>query len=213
VGDIGKFVRKLYACDTVPFKHLEAKTKYLLNLKPDIGFVLVKNERPDEQFVGAGAFRHLQCMKVKAVKSEIRKFNCGEEHVVHASDYESQTRYAMKLLGVRVYPVGYVGVVRTAKMSDLTANIIGVGTCPVKQTPHFKYVSGEKEPYRKYYEKHWGVKLIHDHAPEAFDRLIEDFSYKEPIVVSGKRIIDGVHRAAVLALNGVEDVSVKDVGV
>ena len=38
VGDIKRFVRKLYQCDTVPFNHLVAKTRYLLKLKPEIGF-------------------------------------------------------------------------------------------------------------------------------------------------------------------------------
>jgi hypothetical protein len=213
VGDIKGFVRQLYECDTVPFKHLVIKTRYLLKLKPDIAFILVKNEYPDEQIVGSGAFRHKQCMKINRVKAEIRKFNYKEEHVVHASDYESQTKHAMKLLGVRVSPRGHVGVIRTAKLSDLTANIIGVGACPIEQTPHFRYVNGSTVLYRNYYEKHWGTRLTDDHAPEAFDKLIHGFSYDKPIRVSGNRIIDGVHRAAILRYMGVENARVEDISI
>jgi hypothetical protein len=192
-------------------RHLVSKTNYLLGLKPDIGFVLVKNEHPDEQVVGSGAFKHKQCMKINAAKAEIRKFNYKEEHVVHTSDYESQTRNAMKLLWVRLPNKGYVGVERMAKLSDLSANIIDLGCVPIEATPHYAYVEGRKSPYRNYYEAHWGVKLMDDHAPEAFDLLIKGFSYYKPIRVNGKRIIDGVHRAAILKSRGVEDVKVEDI--
>jgi hypothetical protein len=214
VGDIAKFVRRLYECDTVPFRHLLLKTRYLLKLKPTVGFVLVKNEQPDEQMVGSGAFRHLQCMKMNGVKSEIRgRFNYKEEHVVHTSDYQSQTDHALKLLRINKPRRNGRGVMRSAEVGDLLAFILGVGLVPVDQTPHYAYVVGKTFPYRAYYEKHWGVKLVDDHAPEAFDRLIGNFKYEKPIRVKGNRIIDGVHRAAILAQRGEKYVRVEDVGV
>lgn len=211
VGDIKKFVRDLYSCDTVPFRHLELKTKYLLKLKPDIAFILVNNDQPDEQVVGAGVFKHKQCMKINKVKADIRKFNYKEEHVVHASDYESQTDHAMKLLGIPRPKKEKQGVIRIANIDDLMANILDVGLVKIESTPHYSYANGSTAPYRKYYEDNWGIRLTADHAPEAFDSLLERFEYKVPIRVSGNRIIDGVHRAAVLKSRGIKNVEVEDI--
>jgi len=213
VGNISKFVRDLYACDTVPFRHLELKTKYLLKLKPDIAIIIVKNEHPDEQIVGTGAFKHKQCMRINKVKAEIRKFNYKEEHVVHASDYESQTDYTLKLLGIAKPQKKKRGVLRTADIDDLKANILGVGLVGIKDTPHYEYVKGHTISYKWYYEKYWGTGLTEDHAPEAFDLLLNNFKYKTPICVDANRIIDGVHRASILKSRGIKNVAVEDIGI
>jgi len=213
VGNISKFVRGLYACDTVPFRHLELKTKYLLKLKPDIAFVLVKNEHPDEQIVGMGAFKHKQCMKINEVKAEIRKFNYKDEHVVHASDYESQTDYALKLLKIAKPQGKKRGVLRGAEIDNLRANILDVGSVKIQDTPHYGYVNGVTVPYCEYYEKNWGRRLTDDHAPEAFDRLLKSFEYKIPVRVNGNDIIDGVHRVAILKSKGIENVQVEDISI
>ena len=214
LGSVPDFVRDIYASDTVPFKHLVIKTRYLLKIGPNIIFILVRNDNPDEQMVGAGAFRHIQCMRVNGVKKEIRGFNPPgtEHHVVHASDYESQTKHAMKLLGVRCGVASKKGVLRTAKLDDLRANIIGVGLVEIKDTPHYAYVT-EGRLYAKYYDKHMGTRLTDDHTPEAFDRLIENFKYRNPIRVNKNRIIDGVHRAAIFKSRGVYEIEVEDTGI
>ena len=213
VGDIKRFVRKLYQCDTVPFNHLVAKTRYLLKLKPEIGFVLVENPQPDEQMVGSGAFLHKQCMVVNSVKAKIRqRFNPQkDQHVVHASDYESQTQYTMDLLKIKLAGKNPPAEKRTAKLSDLRANILGSGLVPIEKTPHDGYVIGNKQPYKDYYETNWGVRLTDDHAPEAFDLLIKGFSYLKPIRVCKNRIIDGVHRAAILQSKAIDVVQVEDI--
>ena len=115
--NIGKFVSDIYKSDTVPLKHLQAKTKYLLKAKPEIYFVLVENRNPEEKMVGTGAFHHLQCQQVTRLKIKIRnKFNprweedkqvapldkgVSHEHVFHGSDYPSQVDYVLGFLGFR----------------------------------------------------------------------------------------------------------------
>ena len=209
------FVRDIYACDTVPFRHLVIKTRYLLKVGPNIIFIVVKNNNPDEQMVGRGAFRHIQCMRVNGVKKKIRRFNPPgtEHHVVHASDYESQTKHAMKLLGIRRGVASKRGVLRTARIDDLRANIIDVGLVEVEDTPHYGFVTGDRGPYAKYYDRYMGTRLTDDHAPEAFALLIHSFRYEKPIRVCGDRITDGVHRAAILKSRGVDEIEVEDTGI
>lgn len=215
VPDISKFVKSLYSCDTVPFGHLVAKTRYLIKLDPEIVFILLRNLLPDEQIVGTGAFKHKQCMKINRVKSKIRiQFNPEkDDHVVHASDYESQTYHAMKLLKINRPEKGVAGAWRVAKLADLKANVLDVGLVSIEETPHYSYVKGQKGAYRDYYEANYGRRLTDDHAPEAFDLLIGNFSYDKPIRVSGNRIIDGVHRAAILQSKGIKDARVEDINI
>ncbi len=212
----GGFVQDLYACDTVPFKHLVNKTRYLLKLKPNIIFILVENAHPDPQIVGSGAFKHEQCMVIKGVKTEIRnRFNPKrtENHVVHASDYESQTRHVLRILDIRVPKKWGGGRIKTVRLDSLRANIIGSGLVSIEDTPHYKFVCGRRALYQKYYDKYFGTRLTDDHAPQAFDLLIKNFKYSEPIVVSGNKVLDGVHRLAILKKRGVDEVSVRDVGI
>ena len=116
VDDIRMFIEGLYKCDTVPMQHLRAKTKYLLNTEPKIHFILAENKQPEEKMVGTGAFQHIQCQKVTKLKIKIRnKFNprsttnkqilpldagVSHEHVIHGSDYQSQTDYVLDYLGL-----------------------------------------------------------------------------------------------------------------
>ncbi|MFQ5681794.1 MAG: hypothetical protein ACE5HC_00845 [Candidatus Binatia bacterium] len=101
-----RFVFDLYACDTVPMRHLHAKLAYLLDEHPEIVIVLVKNLAPEESIVGEGPFRHVQCCYINRIKETIRDlYNPRlngvrtEEHVIHASDHEEQVDYLVKMLG------------------------------------------------------------------------------------------------------------------
>ena len=171
VGDIGKFVEDIYSCDSVPLKHLISKTRYLLNTPPEIIFILVKNNNSQEKFFGEGQFRHIQCQLVKDVKEEIRnKFNPRvdgkrtEYHVIHASDYQSQVEHVLSVLGLPPlefytrevnsdldvpYHIGPFNnyQIKEVDIDSLYANILGVGLVTLTQTPHFKYLTGDKTAY------------------------------------------------------------------
>jgi len=118
INDMHRFINEVYACDHVPMAHLINKTRYLLNSQKRCIFILVENRDPDETYCGSGAFRHIQCNKVKHIKEMIRnKFNpplkdlrqripplnigVSHEHCVHASDYESQVDYMLEKLNMR----------------------------------------------------------------------------------------------------------------
>jgi len=113
--DIEEFIKGIYKCDTVPWEHLISKSRYLLSSPKKVILLLTENLEPDEKYFGGGAFRHIQCQKVKDLKTIIRnKFNppfsdinkkvepldigISHEHVIHGSDYESQVDYTLDYL-------------------------------------------------------------------------------------------------------------------
>jgi hypothetical protein len=246
IPDVGQLVQDVYACDTVPFQHLVAKTRYLLTTPPHVLFILLKNHRPQETYFGDGAFRHIQSRLIKDLKEAVRdRFNPrtplgarSEDHVIHASDYPSQVAHVLSVLGLpplahyereahpeidAPYHLGTLGRIEVQELplDALFASILGRGLVPVRETPHYQYATGNQAPYQNYHAQHFGRALTDDHLPEAFDALIRDFRYGDRLP-NGKRnlivarplgdgryqLLDGVHRAAILASRGVQSVQV-----
>lgn len=243
LDDVSKFVDDVYSCDTYPLEHLIAKTRYLLKTKPKILFILVRNTNPQEKLAGSGAFRGVQCQTVKAIKEQIRnKFNPRvknkrtEHHVLHASDYESQVEHVLgvlKLPSLKFYtrePNSDLDVpyhikpfsnyqIKEVDINELYANIVGIGVIPIVETPHYKYLAGDKACYQAYHSKYFGKQLKEDHFPEAYDLMVKNFKY-DYITKKGKRsliltktfgvnkyrILDGVHRAAILKFQGIKNI-------
>ncbi len=198
------FVKKVYESDTVPWEHLIAKSRYLLNFPPKITFVLTLNKSPDERYFGEGPFRHIQCKKVKDLKEVIRnKFNPRrpdgtrtENHVVHGSDYESQVDHILNILDLPkkerflkrpnsnintsffLNPFKYKRVV--VPLKNLRVSYVSIrATVPLEASIHYLYVKGKKEFYESYWQLHWGINLIEDHSPEKFDCLIKNYKYSD----------------------------------
>jgi hypothetical protein len=84
--------------------------------------------------------------------------------------------------------------------------VLGKGLIKVKDSPHFKYVKGDKLEYQSYINKHIGIELQENHFCETFDRLINlyDPNYKsdgkKSFIIANKNnvIVDGLHRASIL---------------
>ena len=246
IADMERFVRDVYACDTVPFHHLVAKTRYLLTTPAQIVFILVINHDPQEQYFGEGQFRHIQSQSIKELKEEIRnRYNPrledgqrSEHHVIHASDYPSQVEHLLQVLGLpplahyqreahaEIDAPYHLGVLRQLAVTEvdidsLYANIIGQGLVSVKETPHYRYVMGDRAAYLEYHDQHLGLELTDDHFADAFDEKIRNFSYggtsrngkrslivARPLAAGRYQILDGVHRAAILASLGCRRVSI-----
>lgn len=105
---ISRFVRSVYSYDYAPFRHLRAKTRYLLNTTPEVLIIFIHNSIARQHLKGEGRFRHIECTSIKHLKERIRdKFNerkndrRTENHVIHASDNEMQVDHMLKLLGYR----------------------------------------------------------------------------------------------------------------
>jgi len=202
-----RFVRELYGCDTVPIHHLRAKIKYLFHVRNEILILFVINHSPEEAFVGRGAFRKEQCQYINRIKWKIReKYNPKrngirtEEHIIHASDYEEQVDYTLKLIGYsdgieffekdnerlpffKPYhikrPASYT--FKKISISNLYVSILkgdpfkghnSVTTelLPIVQSPHYKEILGGDD-YKNYYNRYKYIFLLDDHYPEKIDEL------------------------------------------
>lgn len=81
-----------------------------------------------------------------------------------------------------------------------------LGECLVKDSPHYQYVCGNKQPYMEWQsnrEKDVALKT------EKFDRLIKSIKregLKKSIYVRGSIILDGHHRAAVCMALGYKEI-------
>lgn len=242
ITNMETFIQDVYKCDTVPWVHLIAKSKYLLNSPPSIIYMVVQNKDPDEKIFGEGEFKHIQCTKVKSIKEIIRnKFNPkvdgkrSEEHVIHATDYEKQTEYLLDYFGLpniekynkyenSKYVIPYHlstwhgnKIQNTyeikVNLNELTANIVNKENVLLKDTPHYKYVKGDKSPYIEYYNSFFSTNLTDNHHPITFDKMVDDFEYpynigdkKSLIIVEYQngiyKIKDGIHRSVIMLAQG-----------
>lgn len=241
VKNMRKFIKKVYSYDYAPFEHLKSKTNYLLNVNPNICFILVLNKNPCVEFVGEGAFRHIECMNIKKIKDEVRdKFNPKEngrrteDHVIHASDNQSQVNQLLKFLGF-ADGIHYFGKnpnpilslpyhissfsffkIKKISFSQLYCRILmgdipnfNMEFCSLEESPHYKYLKGDRESYQEYLEKYGGYLLTDDHSVENMNNFFQYSSYLqspyntsyilvEEIYPNKYCILDGVHRASKL---------------
>ena len=107
VDSMTEVIKAVYSHDYAPLEHLKGKTRYLESTPPELLFIFVKNDTPNEDFVGEGVFRHLESTTVRDLKWRLRERynprNGGEmlhEHVLHASDNPFQAHQILRWLGL-----------------------------------------------------------------------------------------------------------------
>jgi len=158
----------------------------------------------------------------------------SHEHCIHASDYESQVDYMLEKLNMRniKYYSRYDNLeyyfpfhldfnsyeLESCPIDSLRCNILDPDGNPmaveIQDTPHYQYVTGDRQPYVDYFVKYFGKQLQEDHFPKNFDKLISNFdidykteSGKEAHVIVKDNIVkDGVHRLCIMKHLGVEEV-------
>ena len=203
INDVEEFIKKTYTCDTVPWEHLIAKSKYLLKAPKVVYFILVVNHNVHERYFDDGEFRHIQCAYIKEIKEEIRNLynprkedgSRTDEHAIHATDYESQVDYLLQTFNLSLketylnqfikklevpFYLSYITnyCIKNINIDGIYAYILEQGPVKLENTPHFKYVNGEKQQYENYIEKHLGIELTNDHTPKSYDNLIKKFDYQ-----------------------------------
>jgi len=228
------FIRELYSTDAVPWQHIKAKTDYLHRIGfADTYIGLLKNNRPEEKIVGEGEYRHIQCMLINRFKWEVReKYNPiidgerSEHHVIHTSDFESQTYEFWNTLPFQsidsiigsscptieapFYLERFVDyTIERTSIEDLLVSEISddeLRQVPIKESIYYKYVMGDKKPYIDYWDKHKGVNLVLNGSPVMFDKLIDRFDKKKigNIFVKGGIVQDGNHRLAIMLNKGIK---------
>lgn len=233
-----KLVRNIYSYDYAPLAHLKSKIKYLNHLRPEAFFIFIKNIKPNIDYYGHGKFRHIESNVIRQFKEKIRALynpkdiagNLSHNHVIHATDNESQTDSILKL-------IGYKDGIRTLKNENeilsnpyhikepkkfsikkigfeslLCKNAIGknnIHIMPLRDSVQFQSITNI-DIYKKYIQKHRGKVLKDDYSTKKYLSMMNDFKYAHKthpinfITVKnykGKYLIqDGLHRAA-LELN------------
>jgi hypothetical protein len=156
----------------------------------------------------------------------------SEHHVIHASDNHQQTvkmLHHLKINQDRTDPLGSPSQIltsaphhlkaikcfeiRTVRMSELRqVEIQNDGSkklIPIKESRHYKLLSGHTSPYAEYYDQNRGNTLTDPHFQDDFLKLAENFNYLDqahPVdyIITQKNeqnqyvIKDGSHRAAIL---------------
>ena len=233
-----KSIEEIYRTDTVPWEHIKNKTKYLKETGNDMLVMLIENNAPEEFIVGEGEYQHKQCMLINRFKWEVReKFNPvigkerSEHHVIHATDYEEQTKILWPRFGFDTIekitsisnplfphipffiPKFDEYKIVEFKLDELQCyQMVKNGPnyrMSIKDSAYYKYAMGEKEPYVNYWKELRGIKLWMDSSPMKFDRLIKEIEldrlFSEYVVVNESgTIIDGNHRVSIALLNGVK---------
>jgi len=88
--------------------------------------------------------------------------------------------------------------------------------CKIIESPHYKYVCNDKNPYINYYSKYIGTYLQDNHTPHQFDKLIENFNpntynleeTRLIIINQNYQVYDGVHRLSILKKNNINNINV-----
>ena len=160
----------------------------------------------------------------------------SHEHCVHASDYESQVEHVLGVLEIgdlswhcrhddlpfnitwhASVSGGYEKVTRN--LNDLHASLMNPDgstyNSRIVDTPHYKFVQGFHQEYCDYAHRHIGAALQEDHWPMSFQNLVDNFDIDyvaengkpSPIIISKDgRIVDGLHRAAIMVSKGIGEV-------
>ena len=237
---VDHLVNAIYSYDYAPIQHLKGKTQYLLKTKPDAVFIFIRNMDPKERPFGTGAFKHTECERVKQIKEDIRnKFNPRkngkrtEEHVVHASDNESQVDHILKYLGFKeginlfkttpnsVLSVPYYiskfeeFTIRRIKPSQLYCNILrninGIITpeaIPIGETPHFTCLTGNPKPYKTYLTEFLGGPMTCDYSVDNLMKLSENLRYLSPPHDTSYVLVKECRQNKFLILDGVHRASI-----
>lgn len=205
IKSMKRFIKEVYSYDYAPFSHLKNKTRYLLTVPPEVVFIFIKNNDPQEEWMGEGEYRHLESTTVKCLKSRIRDIynerkmdRRTENHVVHASDNELQTDHMLKCLG---YELGidtfrkksliglphHIKATRCMRIKKVALTKLYSGTIIdneyrvvlLSDTPQYRGISDSIKKYEDYLDKYRGTFLCDYYSVEKYQFLLHNFQKTE----------------------------------
>ena len=207
--NIKSFVKQMYSYDYAPFWHLKNKTRYLLKSPNEVCFIFIKNLNPNEDYLDKGDFRHKESLNLKQFKEKLRdKYNPYEDdkrthnHVIHATDSESQTEHMLNYLGykegvslfeseykfinVPYYINGHTSFLfKQISVENLYCNIIEGESwnkykskiVRVEESPQYLGLIKNMNIYQMYVDKYIGGALQEDYNLDRYKKLYENFEY------------------------------------
>lgn len=211
IKNMKKFIRKIYNFDYAPLIHLKSKTKYLESAGMEAFCIVVKNKEPELMYFDSGAYRHIECCKIKNKKTEIRdKFNPSingkrtEEHVIHASDNEIQAIDIMNTFlvpknitmnceaGIYHINLGDKVIVKRLNIEEIYCfNFEYKGNKPyrsikeIQESAQYSYLINDTHSYNRYLNNFIGIELCDYYSTLKFKKLFENFDIENysPILV------------------------------
>lgn len=167
----------------------------------------------------------------------------SNNHIIHATDSPEQADHFMKLLGyntgikffsntnrfinIPFYIKNYSEFeIKTISTDSLRCSIVSgdswenysIINCCVRQTPHFKFLLGNQDIYKRYLEKFLGGPLKQYYNCNYFETMFQNYSYLEypndtSFVLTIREghtylILDGLHRASMHVAQGNRDIKI-----
>lgn len=202
-----QLIHVVYSFDYAPIEHLKGKTEYLTTTPCGVMFIFVENHAPNEDYFGDGAYRHIESETIKITKETIRNIHNPrvngkrtEDHVIHASDNQTQTDYILRYLGYNgldlfnnehlaleaPYHVRKITdyCIDRISITDMKCRIVvgvqedsAIKLVDIEETPHYKALLGDYDSYRRYINRYLGKYLTDDHSLENLIRLKTSFQY------------------------------------
>ena len=244
-------VRTVYSVDHANSHFLRAKTSFLLATPCEVVFVFFSNSEPEELLRGQGGYRHVECARVKALKTRIcKRFNPrradgegpSKEDVVDTSDTGARTHDILHWLGEmrrldgpkhRSFPFFPVPhflsnitevTIRPVPLRGLGCKVVcgsrwdfRAVPAAIEDSPHFRALAtGNPAIYGDYARTFRGTALRGPCSERRFLALAEELNYlcppwetsyvlvREAKAGAGLRVVDGLHRAAILRHRGYE---------
>lgn len=197
------------------FRHLESRT--LKALKEEI------RDRFNPRVAGKRSEEHVIHASDNAEQTDHILRYLGYQGVELFADRHLALKAPYHLSGITSYCVRRVPLSRlvcrivTGDRFSYQAQAVGI-----EETPHYRALAGDEQAYQGYLDRYLGTALTDDHTLANLLRLRDSFRYLAPpfhadyIVVreegegEGARfvVVDGVHRAALLKNQGVEEINV-----
>jgi len=90
---------------------------------------------------------------------------------------------------------------------------------PIEKSPHYQFLLGNEDIYKKYIEEFHGIMITDDYSLKKFESLTQNFSYLsysnelnfiliEEFQLNKYVIRNGLHRASILKKQGFKEITV-----
>jgi len=157
----------------------------------------------------------------------------SHNHIIHITDSNEECNEVCKFLlnknpeefeNKKINNIYFPWHFRIPKIKKINVNIDNLyirlvnnrNNSKIIDSPHFKYVCNDKEPYINYYTKYIGTYLQDNHTPAQFDKLIKNFNsytynFEESrliIINQNFQVCDGIHRLSILKKNNINNINV-----
>lgn len=242
--NVKDFIKGVYCYEYLPFTHHETKFEHLNKTTSEVVIIFAINHNPKCEYWGDQSKKFIHSRSIKEFKVSIReKYDpringkLTHEHVIHASDNETQVHHFLKFLGVEGGLKHFEKEASTLKTpwfienfnefslkriptSQLYGNIITEKNrkttkvlTELTHTPHFKYLMGNRAAFENYVTKYsnnqlLGGPLYWKYSIEKFEKLSKNFKYLQEPFTQDIIVVRRIEDKKFLILDGLHRASI-----